>query len=72
MPDFILLMHDDAADDDSGWEPYLEALRRKGCFEGGSAIGDGVCVRRRGAPAGNSSRRELLWREIRMTRPAER
>jgi hypothetical protein len=51
MPDYILLMHDDASDDAAAWEPYLRRLRQSGCFEGGSAIGDGVCVRKRGVPA---------------------
>ena len=49
MPDYILLMHDDAGGDESGWEPYLSNLKSRGVFEGGSAIGGGVCVRKRGA-----------------------
>ena len=49
MAEYIFLMHDDAEDDDIGWEPYLRKLRQAGVFEGGSAIGDGVCVRKRGA-----------------------
>ena len=32
------------------WEPYLRRLRESGCFEGGSAIGDGICVRKGGVP----------------------
>ena len=53
MPDFILLTHDDAVAvaDVSAWEPYIRRLRAAGIFEGGSAIGDGVCVRKNGAPA---------------------
>ena len=43
MADYILLMHDDAADD-GDWEPYLGRLRQSGSFQGGSAIGDGVCA----------------------------
>jgi hypothetical protein len=48
MPDYMLLMHDDADDDPSAWEPYLRRLRQSGCFEGGSEIGDGLCVRKGG------------------------
>ncbi|HEY1506072.1 MAG TPA: hypothetical protein VGF92_17335 [Stellaceae bacterium] len=52
MPDFFLLMHDDAQGEDSDWEPYLAKLKADGAFEGGSAIGNGVCVRKTGkAPA---------------------
>jgi hypothetical protein len=51
MADFILLMHDDApsrtSDDD--WANYFKILRASGAFEGGSAIGDGVCARKDGA-----------------------
>ena len=52
MPDYLLLMHDDCSADDAGWEPYLTALRQRGVFQGGSAIGDGECLRKHGrAPA---------------------
>jgi hypothetical protein len=52
MADYILLMHDDAvADDEAAWEPYLDRLQQGGFFQGGSAIGDGVCARKSGAPA---------------------
>jgi hypothetical protein len=47
MAEYIFLMHDDADDEDS-WEPYLQNLKENGSFEGGSAIGDGICVRKRG------------------------
>jgi hypothetical protein len=47
MVDYVFLMHDDA-DDEGSWEPYLQRLKTNGSFEGGSAIGDGVCVRKRG------------------------
>ena len=50
MPDFILLMHDDAAADDSVWQPYIAKLKRRGCFIGGSAIGDGLSLRKTGKP----------------------
>ena len=48
MTDFLFLMHDDAPDDAAAWEPYLRRLRESGRFQGGSAIGDGVCVRKSG------------------------
>jgi hypothetical protein len=50
MPEFIFLMHNDAlATDEEAWGPYLGGLRSAGCFEGGSAIGAGACVRKPGA-----------------------
>jgi hypothetical protein len=50
MADYILLMHDDVADDTnlSEWGPYLEKLRSTGLLRGGSAMGSGICVRRVG------------------------
>ncbi len=52
MADYILFMHDDAvADDPAAWDTYLRALKQSGAFEGGSAIGDGVCLRNTGAAA---------------------
>lgn len=51
MPDYIFLMHDDARGSENDWGPYLAKLKQSGSFEGGSAIGDGVCVRKDGAPA---------------------
>jgi hypothetical protein len=50
MAEYIFLMHDDAVTDDEAWEPYLRRLQQSGLFQGGSAIGDGVCVRKSGAP----------------------
>jgi len=50
MPDYIFFMHDDTRDDEDNWEPYLTKLKASGFFEGGSAIGDGVCVRKTGEP----------------------
>jgi hypothetical protein len=47
MPSYIFFMHDDAPDEGNAWEPYLTKLKASGSFEGGSAIGDGVCVRKR-------------------------
>jgi hypothetical protein len=51
MAEYIFLMHDDAITDEKAWEPYLRKLQQGGFFEGGSAIGDGVCVRKSGAAA---------------------
>ena len=51
MPDYILLMHDDSDADDSAWAPYLQRLQQGGFFQGGSAIGGGVCLRKSGTPA---------------------
>ena len=49
MADFLLLMHDDAAGPTAdGWPAYLAGLRARGAFEGGSAIGRGLCVRKAG------------------------
>jgi len=49
MAEYILLMHDDALEDERAWEPYLRRLKESGCFQGGSAIGEGICVRKDGA-----------------------
>ena len=50
MPDYIFLMHDDGNADDSAWAPYLQRLQQGGHFQGGSAIGHGVCLRKSGTP----------------------
>jgi len=50
MAEYIFLMHDDALGDENAWGPYLHRLQQGGSFEGGSAIGDGICVRKSGAP----------------------
>jgi hypothetical protein len=50
MAEYIFLMHDDAEDDEDAWEPYLHKLQQGGFFQGGSAIGDGICVRKTGTP----------------------
>ena len=48
MNDYIFVMHDDVPDErrgqDDGWSAYLAKLREAGAFEGGSAIGDGICA----------------------------
>ena len=48
MAEYICLMHDDAIADDKAWEPYVRKLQQGGFFQGGSAIGDGLCVREGG------------------------
>ena len=55
MADFLFLMHNDAAADGRTWAPYLHALIEDGLLKGGSAIGDGVCERKSGAPAALTS-----------------
>ena len=51
VAEYILLMHNDAISNDDAWGPYIQKLQQGGCFEGGSAIGDGVCARKSGEPA---------------------
>jgi hypothetical protein len=49
MAEYLLLMHDDVEVGDEGaWQSYIGALRQTGAFEGGSEIGDGMCVRKNG------------------------
>jgi len=50
MPDYMLLMHTDAPErvDDALWGTYLGRLQASGHFQGGSAIGDGTCIRKVG------------------------
>jgi len=50
MPDYLLLMHTDAHErvDDALWGAYLGRLLASGHFQGGSAIGDGACIRKDG------------------------
>ena len=51
MAEYILFMHNDVVTDDEGaWQSYLRMLKQSGVFEGGSAIGEGICVRKAGAP----------------------
>ena len=47
MAEYIFLMHDDAEADVEAWQWYIGELQQRGVFEGGSAIGDGICVRKR-------------------------
>jgi len=54
LADYIFLMHgEDTAGD---WAPYIETLVSKGVMRGGSAIGDGVCVRKGKDATGNITR----------------
>ncbi len=52
MREFILLMHGDVetAPNDDMWTAYFAALRQRGVFEGGSAIGAGEAFRKSGVP----------------------
>ena len=57
MPDYLLMMHGDAADAAAGdWRAYIASLQQAGRFQGGSAIGPGLCVRKSGAAPGISHR----------------
>jgi hypothetical protein len=49
MANYIFLMHSDVVSDrQGGWDAYLEKLKRCDAFEGGSEIGQGVCMRKSG------------------------
>jgi hypothetical protein len=52
MNEYLLFMHDDAkadaADGTHTWPAYFARLRAAEAFEGGSAIGSGVCVSKAG------------------------
>lgn len=49
MAEYLFLMHDDATTDEtSSWEDYIEMLQEEDAFEGGSVVGDGICVRKNG------------------------
>lgn len=54
MNDYLLLMHDDlppgTAPSDEAWAAYFAKLRNAGAFEGGSAIGGGLCLSKSGHP----------------------
>jgi hypothetical protein len=54
MPDYLFLMHDDIPDlegegSSDDWGPYIARLQMSGNFQGGSAIGAGICARKSGA-----------------------
>ncbi len=50
MADYIFLMHGGETVGD--WATYIDALVARGVMRGGSAIGDGVCVRKGAADTG--------------------
>jgi hypothetical protein len=50
MAEYMLLMHDDAIGNDDAWGPYIQQLQQRGFFEGGSALGGGICARKSGEP----------------------
>jgi hypothetical protein len=56
MNDYIFLMHNDAKDAKrtrgDEWAACFAKLRQAGAFQGGSAIGDGVCLSKAGTPPG--------------------
>lgn len=51
MLDYVFLMHNDLppGSESRDWDRHLAWLRDSGHFAGGSAIGDGICVRKTGA-----------------------
>jgi hypothetical protein len=50
MAEYLFLMRDDATTDETdSWDDYIRKLSEAGAFEGGSAVGTGVCMRKRGA-----------------------
>lgn len=59
MADFLFLMHDDvppgAIGHENNWTRYIARLQASGHFQGGSAIGEGLCARRAGAVKGITS-----------------
>ena len=56
MNDYILLMHNDAREneDNAAWESYLTGLRTTGQFDGGSSIGTGICLSKAKEPGARS------------------
>jgi hypothetical protein len=51
MNDYLLLMHADAPAERTGdWAAYFASLRQAGAFQGGSAIGGGVCASKSASP----------------------
>ncbi len=56
MHDYILLMHNDAPDQsgerDAQWTAYFAKLQQAGAFQGGGAIGDGLCASKSPAARG--------------------
>ena len=54
MNDYIFFMHDDVPKEHrprpDEWSGYFAKLREAGAFEGGSAIGDGLCASKSSPP----------------------
>lgn len=52
LKEYILFMHSDgqATEEGEKWDEYFARLRESGRFQGGSAIGDGECLRKDGIP----------------------
>jgi len=38
MPQYIFLMHEDSAQEEQAWEPYLAALQERGLFQGAAPL----------------------------------
>ena len=59
MNDYIFLMHNDAQDDGQNssdrWDAYFAGLRQSGAFQGGSAIGDGLCMSKSSTPVATTA-----------------
>lgn len=58
MNDYILFMHGDTSHrrptpESVEWAQYFAKLEQAGAFQGGSAIGDGVCVSKSTVPPPN-------------------
>jgi hypothetical protein len=58
MNDYILFMHGDTSrgrrtPGSDAWAAYFAKLTQAGAFQGGSAIGDGVCVSKSTVPPPN-------------------
>jgi hypothetical protein len=51
MRDYLLLMHGDAPlpRPRSEWAAYIAKLQQANAFQGGSSVGDGVCMAKSGA-----------------------
>ncbi|MGV8997881.1 MAG: hypothetical protein ACOH12_13120 [Parvibaculaceae bacterium] len=72
MPDYMMLMHDDAMSPPTGemWASYLAKLRTAGIFDGGSSIGAGDAYRQ-GVAAGPVSNHVAGYIRVRAAGSAE-
>lgn len=52
LKEYILFMHSDGkgSEEPEKWTEYFSRLRDSGRFQGGSAIGDGECLRKEDTP----------------------